>query len=224
MKEIPYWMPEFEKLLLKVASNPSSLIWIDELHTFYKQYEGKGEYVRVRFECESLMSMIYKHTGFFEQSFDIDLRLLKENPPETASYWGVISRAVATSDNLGRKIEIIPYAEAFLNTQDDSFAQKHVVLLWYVLIFAQKENSYFESFNPIVKNVELFLEEKGEIQLSFAERVKYLNDKYVNALITSNSFELAYSKANKEERAQLAKDYLATKPPKFFRERLKLYV
>lgn len=97
-------------------------------------------------------------------------------------------------------------------------------MLWYVLIFAQKENSYFESFNPIVKNVELFLEEKADIQLSFAERVKYLNDKYVNALITSNSFELAYSKANKEERAQLAKDYLATKPPKFFRERLKLYV
>ena len=223
MKEIPKWLHDFEELLLKVSSNPSSLLWKDELKAFYKQFEGKDEYKIVRFECESLMSTIFHHVGFLEKSFEIDLRLLKENPSEKNSLWDVISRAVGTSDSLNRKSEIIPFALTFLNTPIDNTSKKRVVLLWYASIFAQEENSFFESFSHFVTDMESFLEEDAYTALPFAERIKFLNNKYLKTVIASNSFEVAYSKANQAERNKLAKEYLATKPPKFFIERLKLF-
>jgi hypothetical protein len=222
MNNIPYWMPEFEKLLLKVASNPSSLDWIGELHAFYQKFKGKEEYKRVRFQCEGLISTIYHHTDFLEKSFEIDLGLLKENHPDMIGYWAVISRIVGTSDTLARTTEVIPYAYAFLSTPDDNIEKKRIVLLWYAKIYAQEENSFFSSFKHIVENMESFLEEKPDPTRSFFERIKYLNDKFDNALSASNSLYMAYSKASKEEQSQLIKEYLASEPLKYYCERLKI--
>lgn len=216
-------MPEFEQLFLKVASNPSSLDWIEELQAFYQKFEGKEEYKSVRFQCENVISFIYHYTGFLERSFEIDLRLLRENSPNTNGYWGVISQIVGTSDDLARTSEVIPYACEFLNAADINFNKKREVLLWYARTFALEENSFFTSFNPIVQSMESFLEEKPDPTRPFFERIQYLNDKYVTTQVALSSFYMAYRKANKEERSQLIKEYLATEPLKYYRERLNGY-
>jgi hypothetical protein len=176
IKDIPYWMPEFEQLLLKVTSIPSSLDLIDELQAFYQEFEGKEDYKSIRFQCESVISFIYYYTGYLEKSFEIDFRLLKENQPDTNGYWAIISQIVDTSDTLARTSEVIPYARAFLNTPDDNIEKKRIVLLWYAKIYAQEGNSFFSSFNHIVQIMESFLEEKPDPTCPFFERIEYLND------------------------------------------------
>lgn len=215
-------MPEFEKLFLKVIKNHSSFDWEGELQAFYQKFEGKEEYKRVRSQCEGIMSTIYYLTGFLEKSFEIDFRLLKENPPDADGYWGIFSQIVSTSHTLERTSEIIPYAYAFLNTPDNNFSKKRSVLVWYARVFAKEENSFFSSFNHIVQNMESFLEEKPDPTRPFFERIDYLNEKFFTGLVASNSLYVAYGKANKEERSQLIKEYLASEPLQYYRERLKI--
>jgi hypothetical protein len=222
MKDIPYWMPDFEKLFLKVASNPSSLAWIGELQAFYQNFEGKEEYKSVRFKCDSLISFIYRYSGFLEESYEIDFRQIKENPPDAEGYWATISQIVRTSDELARTNAVIPYAYAFLRTPDENISKKHIVLQWYARIFAEEENSFFSSFNHLVRKMESFLEEKPDPTRPFFERIEYLNTKYINALVASNTFYMAYSKANEEERIQLTSEYLSTEPLNYYRERMKI--
>jgi hypothetical protein len=224
MNNIPYWMPEFEKLFLKVIKNHSSFDWEGELQAFYQKFEGKEEYKSIRFKCEGLMSTIYHYTGFLEKSFEIDLRFLKENSPDADDSWATISRIVGTSDALNRTNEIIPYARAFLNTPDDNSNKKRIVLVWYARVFAKEENSFFSSFNHIVQNMESHLEEKPDPTRPFLEWIEYLNDKYFTTQVALNSLYEACGKANKEERSQLIKEYLASEPLKYDRERVKIYL
>jgi len=209
---------QFNKLFYKVATNQFSLEYLDEVESFYLEYSGKEDFDQIKFECEHLISAMYFMNTMSEKSLEIDLHLLKENPPEDVRYSTVLQRAAKTSAELERTDDVCAYVVRFLKDPEDDWSRKLPLLAWYIEFYPNgKEEGVFDSFELTLANIIKSLGMKINRTLPFSDRVKFIYDEFLRGNKDLHAFQSAYGKAMKEEKDKILKEYLETETITFFK-------
>jgi hypothetical protein len=211
---------EFDDLFYKVAINNFSLEYLKEVELFYPKFSGRDNFDEIKFNCENLLSAIYFMNNMDEKSLHIDLDLLQSSSPYLNDYT-VILRAIKTSEELGRKMEVVPYANIFLKDKQDNWSCKLPLLSWYTKVYLNDESGSFSSFETLLSSIAERMGVKVDNSLFFVDRVEYLYKEFRRGSNDLHALQVAYAKAPIAQKEALINDYLLTERVEFYRNQVK---
>ena len=210
---------EFDDLFYKVATNNFSLEYLKKVELFYPKFSGSDNFNEIKYKCENLLSAIYFMNTMDEKSLQIDLDLLQSSSPYLNDY-SVILRAIKTSEELGRTMEVVPYANFFLEDKHDNWSCKLPLLFWYTKVNPNGESGSFSAFELLLSSIEERMGVKVDNSLSFVDRVEYLYKEFRRGSEDLHHFKVAYAKAPAEQKDTLLSDYLTTEKVGFYRDQV----
>ena len=217
------WKKELEVLVMDIIGNKFALLDIDRLHVFSQKYQGREDYSSIKFSCESFMSTIYSQNDLLENALELDLRLMRENPPTTMGYDALVASAINCAEKLNRINEVMPYIISFLHTTDYRENDRSYALSWYIEWHIKQGLASSSDFEFNIINIMASMGIKKDDFVSFADWIILLSEDLKRANIKINSFFDIYNAASDENRIDLSKEYLETEPLEYYRDRMKYF-